>query len=78
MGKGNKAAPQKSAPKAGKPAKASTSKISDELRKAVKDLGGDDSDLELIAGVDSDDESPQEASKGNGMSEVGYSTLGYS
>ncbi|EIW71398.1 hypothetical protein TREMEDRAFT_67745 [Tremella mesenterica DSM 1558] len=32
------------------------SKISDELRQAVKDLGGDDSDLELIAGVDEDGE----------------------
>lgn len=32
--------------------------VSDALRQAVKDLGGDDDDLDLIAGVDSDDESP--------------------
>ena len=31
-------------------------KVSDELRQAVKDLGGDDEDLDLIAGVDSDGE----------------------
>jgi ribosome biogenesis protein MAK21 len=40
----------------GKPsAKPGQSKISDELRQAVKDLGGDDEDLELIAGVDEDE-----------------------
>ena len=33
-------------------------KVSDELRQAVKDLGGDDEDLDLIAGVDSDGEEP--------------------
>jgi hypothetical protein len=32
------------------------SKISDELRQAVKDLGGDDDDLDLIDGIDSDNE----------------------
>ncbi|KAL1412536.1 RNA-binding ribosome biosynthesis protein mak21 [Vanrija albida] len=31
-------------------------KISDELRQAVKDLGGDEDDIALIAGVDNDDE----------------------
>ncbi len=30
--------------------------ISDQLRQAVKDLGGDDSDLELIQGVDDDED----------------------
>lgn len=36
-------------------AKASEKKgVSDALRQAVADLGGDDSDLELIAGVDDD------------------------
>ena len=29
--------------------------VSDELRQAVKDLGGDEDDLELIAGIDEDD-----------------------
>jgi len=32
------------------------SKISDELRQAVKDLGGDEDDLDLIEGIDSDNE----------------------
>lgn len=43
------------APKVSK-AKADGPKISDALRQAVKDLGGDDDDLELIAGIDSDEE----------------------
>ncbi|ORY34646.1 CBF/Mak21 family-domain-containing protein [Naematelia encephala] len=43
------------------------SKISDALRQAVKDLGGDDDDLDLIAGVDSDEEEDDPASvKGKG------------
>ena len=37
--------------------------ISDQLRQAVKDLGGDDDDLELIQGVDSDDEAPASKAK---------------
>lgn len=41
------------------------SKVSDELRQAVKDLGGDEEDLELIAGVDSDDET-EDAPKKSG------------
>jgi ribosome biogenesis protein MAK21 len=32
------------------------SKISDELRKAVQELGGDDEDLQLIEGIDDDEE----------------------
>ena len=32
------------------------SKISEELRQAVKDLGGDDEDLQLLQGIDEDDE----------------------
>ena len=58
---------KKGTKQAGPPASASTSnsatagpskpsKISDELRQAVKDLGGDDDDLDLIEGVDSDNE----------------------
>lgn len=39
-----------------KPKKSQSSKISDELRKAVKDLGGDEEDLELIEGIDEDDD----------------------
>jgi len=41
-----------------KPKKSQSSKISDELRKAVKDLGGDEEDLELIEGIDEDDDEP--------------------
>ncbi|KAK8849739.1 hypothetical protein IAR55_005074 [Kwoniella newhampshirensis] len=33
-------------------------KISDDLRQAVKDLGGDEEDLHLIEGIDEDDEEP--------------------
>ncbi|KAL7425204.1 RNA-binding ribosome biosynthesis protein mak21 [Cryptotrichosporon argae] len=42
--------------------------VSDALRQAVKDLGGDDADLDLIAGVDSDDDevSPSKDFKGKG------------
>lgn len=49
--------------KAGKPA----SKTSDNeaLRQAVKELGGDDDDLDLIAGVDSDDEAAPANKSGN-------------
>ncbi|OCF43874.1 ribosome biogenesis protein MAK21 [Kwoniella heveanensis CBS 569] len=44
------------------------SKITDELRQAVKDLGGDDEDLDLIDGIDEEDEDPSSgaASKGKG------------
>ncbi|WWD20366.1 hypothetical protein CI109_104842 [Kwoniella shandongensis] len=37
---------------------AKPSKISDELRQVVKDLGGDEEDLKLIEGIDEDDEEP--------------------
>ncbi|WVQ84509.1 hypothetical protein IAT38_006663 [Cryptococcus sp. DSM 104549] len=40
-------------------------KISDELLKAVKDLGGDEDDLDLIEGIDSDDEGTAAAPKGD-------------
>ncbi|GMK56607.1 hypothetical protein CspeluHIS016_0304470 [Cutaneotrichosporon spelunceum] len=43
--------------------------ISDELRQAVADLGGDDEDLELIAGVDNDDADELIAAKGLAMDE---------
>jgi hypothetical protein len=48
----------KTAPKAtgSAPAPTSTRKINDKLRQAVKDLGGDDEDLALIEGIDTDDE----------------------
>lgn len=40
-----------------KPAnKGKAKQVSEELRQAVKDLGGDDEDLDLIAGIDSDEE----------------------
>lgn len=48
----------------------STAGISDALRKAVIDLGGDEEDLELIAGVDSDDDG-QEADGPAGPSKQG-------
>jgi len=58
MGKGNASKPKgsKGAKPALKDASAKTAAASDALRQAIKDLGGDDSDLDLIAGVDSDDE----------------------
>ena len=45
-----------------------TSKVSDELRQAVKDLGGDDEDLELMEGIDEDEEdsTPLTGAKGKG------------
>lgn len=52
-----------------------TVNVSDELRQAVMDLGGNEEDLELIAGVDSDDEVDEpvsgaaSASKGQGKSD---------
>ncbi|TXT12976.1 hypothetical protein VHUM_01377 [Vanrija humicola] len=61
--KGAAKAPKQSA----KPAAPTTKggKISDELRQAIKDLGGDEEDIELIAGVDNDDaEDDVPASKG--------------
>ncbi len=54
---------QKSAQSLRKP---KNSKISAELRQAVKDLGGDDEDLDLIDGVDEDEEVPQVSSKVKG------------
>lgn len=53
-----------------------SSKISDELRQAVTDLGGDEEDLELIGGVDEDDEVPSLNSikgKGKSTDEVRFS-----
>lgn len=61
--------PQRPA-KAGKPA--SKTDNNDSLRQAVKELGGDDDDLELIAGVDSDDEAAA-ANKSANVDEVGLS-----
>lgn len=55
----------------GKSGKASSkSDVSDSLRQAVKELGGDDDDLDLIAGVDSDDEGA--ADKSTNVDEVSY------
>lgn len=46
--------------------KGKSKQVSDELRQAVKDLGGDDDDLDLIAGIDSDEEQDvASSSKGN-------------
>jgi ribosome biogenesis protein MAK21 len=49
--------------------------LSEALRQAVKDLGGDEEDLELIDGVDDDEGDgpslPKEKGKGNAMDEVG-------
>jgi ribosome biogenesis protein MAK21 len=65
-----------SAPKggSGKPRKSFEGKaragISDELRQAVADLGGDEDDLDLIAGVDNDDGEEVIASKGKAADEV--------
>lgn len=36
--------------------KGKSKQVSDQLRQAVKDLGGDDDDLDLIAGIDESDE----------------------
>lgn len=55
------------------------SKVSDQLRQAVKDLGGDEDDLDLIEGIDSDNEdaSTPVKQKGNekSMDEVGDSYI---
>ncbi len=66
-----------SAPKGGsggKPRKSFEGKaragISDELRQAVVDLGGDEDDLDLIAGVDNDDGDEVTAGKGKAADEV--------
>lgn len=49
--------PRSSAPESAEPSERGKAKdISEALRQAVKDLGGDDEDLDLIAGIDSDDE----------------------
>lgn len=45
-----------------------SSKISAELRQAVKDLGGDDEDLNLIEGLDGDDDTATIPSKEKGKS----------
>ena len=52
--------------------KLKSSQAGDELRRAVKDLGGDDEDLELINGVDEDDEESHDdiQRKGNPSDEV--------
>lgn len=49
---------------------ASKAGVSDALRQAVKDLGGDDGDLELIAGVDDDEEGDFVESKSGKSNEV--------
>lgn len=59
-GKSNTSAPKTASnPRASLPqasaSKGSRAGVSDELRQAVADLGGDDEDLDLIAGVDNDD-----------------------
>lgn len=72
MGKGKAStSSHKGASKGPKPSakpaapKSKGGKISDELRQAVKDLGGDEEDIALIAGVDNDDEADDvPASKG--------------
>lgn len=49
--------PKATSPSQEKPdIKGKSKQVSEELRQAVKDLGGDDDDLELIAGIDSDEE----------------------
>jgi ribosome biogenesis protein MAK21 len=40
--------------------------VKEQLRQAVMELGGDEEDLELIEGVDEDDESAQTPAKGKG------------
>jgi len=44
-----------------------SSGISDQLRQAVKDLGGDDEDLELIQGIDDDEEEEVASKKGTDL-----------
>lgn len=73
--KGNKSAPKGAAkntprPSTGGGANVARKGISEELRQAVADLGGDDEDLELIAGVDNDDADEVIAVKGAAMDEV--------
>ena len=46
--------------------KGKSKQVNDELRQAVKDLGGDDDDLDLIAGIDSDEEQDTSASSSKG------------
>ena len=64
-----------------KPVAAGPSRISEELRQAVKDLGGDEEDLALIDGIDEDDEeiSVPAKSKGKGketsMDEVSHESF---
>ena len=48
--------------------KSKSSQISDKIRQAIKDLGGDDDDLELINGVDDDDEEPKNDTQQKGKS----------
>lgn len=60
--------PQKPA-KAGKPVTKTDN--NDALRQAVQELGGDDDDLDLIAGVDSDDEAAP-ANKSGNIDEVSF------
>lgn len=55
--------------RAGKPA--AKNNDNDTLRQAVKELGGDDDDLDLIAGVDSDDEAAPGNKSGN-VDEVSF------
>ena len=54
------------------PLKPSSNKISDELRQAVKDLGGDEEDLDLIEGIDEgeDESSVPIKNKGRSSDEV--------
>lgn len=67
----NASGPRQSLPQSSKGGRAT---ISDELRQAVADLGGDDEDLDLIAGVDNDEgDEPIVSSKpGQAMNEVGF------
>jgi ribosome biogenesis protein MAK21 len=68
MGKGTKISKKPASTAAATaPATKSRAGASDALRQAIKDLGGDDSDLDLIAGIDSDDEeAAPPPSKGKG------------
>lgn len=52
--------------------KGKAKQVSDELRQAVKDLGGDDDDLDLIAGIDgdSDEEEAMPVTKGKKKDEA--------
>lgn len=71
---GSKGQESKASVDQGSSGAAGPSKISDALRQAVKDLGGDDEDLELIQGVEDDGEdidfTPQAKGKESASDEV--------